>query len=124
MKINKFEVACELHISEEGILSGSFKLPAPPHTQYTLEINVEELARAQFDASEEVEEIEPGLPVDPLATGGEVVQLPDDSVAPVLPVDLSDADAAKIGEGLLNETDPAAPTPPETVAPGDETGQQ
>ena len=77
MKINKFEVAHELAVSADGVLSGWFETPAAPNVRYTIELDLSELAPVEEIELEGVEEA-PDSP--------EQVQLPDDSVATVNPV--------------------------------------
>lgn len=40
MKINNFEVECELEVADAETLTGWFEVPSLPHTRYTIEINV------------------------------------------------------------------------------------
>lgn len=51
MKINGFEVECDLNWSPEAVITGWFEVPSIPHTRYTIEIDVEGM-RIQKEAAE------------------------------------------------------------------------
>lgn len=54
MKINKFDIMCELAVDENGMLTGWFETPATPHVRYDVEIDlgplIEEAEDKRLDA--------------------------------------------------------------------------
>jgi len=95
MKINNFDVECELAFDEDGILTGWFETPALPHVRYTLEIDAREVAEP-FEPPEFEEVIE-----------GEVEQvlLPDNTVADVTP-QRSEVQKTAIATAAANDDKP------------------
>lgn len=86
MKINGFEVEHALDMGEDGVIRGWWQTPSKPHVTYRVEISRDDI---EFP-DDGVEEIEITDAVQP----DEQVQMPDNSVQPVLPADVTSGDAA------------------------------
>jgi len=56
MKINKFEVECELYVSDDGVVTGWFKAPAAPHEKFTIELDLDLILDDELEVEEIAEE--------------------------------------------------------------------